>query len=227
MGLTQQIGASSLIKPGVCTSSTRPASPYTGQCIFETDTNKLLVWNGTAWVIPNSPAQNSTGLELITTGALSSTSTNFAGCFSATYENYRVVASKINMVNGGFFSYRFLNSTTAYTDGYYHSVMTNRDSTNGSGSDVLASASYGGLGYNFQGTTDGGYSASFEFYNPFGTGRTFYTGNSAAYYSGTPLFSTSSLGGGINITNSFDGIQFFNANGNTIAGNVSIYGYRK
>ena len=49
MGITQQIGASSLIQPGVCTSTTRPASPYTGQCIYETDTNKMLVWNGTAW----------------------------------------------------------------------------------------------------------------------------------------------------------------------------------
>lgn len=55
MGITQQIGASSLIKPGVCTSSTRPASPYQGQTIFETDTNKTLVWNGSAWIITNSP----------------------------------------------------------------------------------------------------------------------------------------------------------------------------
>jgi hypothetical protein len=49
MGITQQIGASSLIKPGVCTSSTRPVSPYEGQAIYETDTDKVLVWNGTAW----------------------------------------------------------------------------------------------------------------------------------------------------------------------------------
>jgi hypothetical protein len=49
MGISQQIGASSLIKPGVCTSSTRPASPYEGQVIYETDTDKVLVWNGTAW----------------------------------------------------------------------------------------------------------------------------------------------------------------------------------
>ena len=49
MGITQQIGASSIIKPGVCTSSTRPASPYEGQAIYETDTDKVLVYNGTAW----------------------------------------------------------------------------------------------------------------------------------------------------------------------------------
>jgi hypothetical protein len=66
MGITQQIGASSLIKPGVCTSSTRPASPYAGQTIFETDTNKTLVWNGTAWIITNSPYINHAASQIFT-----------------------------------------------------------------------------------------------------------------------------------------------------------------
>jgi hypothetical protein len=228
MGITQQIGASSLIKPGVIdNTAARPASPYEGQVIFQKDTDQLLVWNGTAWVIPNSPAQNPQGLELITTGALSSTSTNFAGCFNATYENYRVEASKINMANGGFLAYRMLNSTTAFTSSLYYMASRNLSSVDGTGTDVLSAASYNGMGYNFQATTDGGFSCSFDFFNPFGTGRTFYTGSSSAYYSTTPLFATSTIGGGINSTNSFDGIQFFNANGNTIAGNISIYGYRK
>ena len=36
--------------PTVCTSSTRPASPYTGQTIFETDTETLRTWSGTVWI---------------------------------------------------------------------------------------------------------------------------------------------------------------------------------
>jgi len=56
MGISQQIGASSLSKPGVCTSSTRPATPYEGQMIYETDTDKVLVYNGSAWIFPNSAA---------------------------------------------------------------------------------------------------------------------------------------------------------------------------
>ena len=36
-------------RPGVCTSSTRPTAPYTGQMIFETDTSAILFWNGTSW----------------------------------------------------------------------------------------------------------------------------------------------------------------------------------
>ena len=49
MPISQQIGSSSQIKPGVCTSTTRPASPYEGQVVYETDTDKVLVWNGAAW----------------------------------------------------------------------------------------------------------------------------------------------------------------------------------
>jgi hypothetical protein len=33
----------------VCTSTTRPASPFEGQAIYETDTDKVLVYNGSAW----------------------------------------------------------------------------------------------------------------------------------------------------------------------------------
>jgi hypothetical protein len=34
----------------VCTSSTRPSSPYSGQFIHETDTGMISLWNGSAWV---------------------------------------------------------------------------------------------------------------------------------------------------------------------------------
>jgi hypothetical protein len=37
------------IQTGVCTSSTRPANPYEGQVIYETDTNSLRFWSGSAW----------------------------------------------------------------------------------------------------------------------------------------------------------------------------------
>jgi len=45
------------LRPGVCTSSTRPASPYDGQVIYETDTDFMLVYNGTAWVAPGNVSQ--------------------------------------------------------------------------------------------------------------------------------------------------------------------------
>lgn len=50
MPLSNVLGAQSIIKSGVCTSTTRPASPYEGQLIYETDTDCIVFYNGTAWV---------------------------------------------------------------------------------------------------------------------------------------------------------------------------------
>ena len=51
MAINNVTGAQSIIKAGVCTSSTRPASPYDGQMIYETDTDRALVWDGSAWSV--------------------------------------------------------------------------------------------------------------------------------------------------------------------------------
>lgn len=37
-----------------CKSDRRPADPVVGQMIFETDTQNLLFWNGTAWIYPSN-----------------------------------------------------------------------------------------------------------------------------------------------------------------------------
>ena len=60
MGISNTIPPSRLIQPGVCTSSTRPTSPFTGQYIFETDTLNTLVYNGSAFVCltPQSSTQD-------------------------------------------------------------------------------------------------------------------------------------------------------------------------
>ena len=49
------------LRPGVCTSSNRPASPFEGQMIYETDTDNVLVWNGTAWLYLSTPQTSKIG----------------------------------------------------------------------------------------------------------------------------------------------------------------------
>jgi hypothetical protein len=50
MGITQQIGASSLIRPGVIdNAAARPASPYEGQAVYQKDTDQVFIYNGSAW----------------------------------------------------------------------------------------------------------------------------------------------------------------------------------
>lgn len=48
MTISAAIG-SLAFKPGVCTSATRPASPYEGQLIYETDTDSVAFWDGSYW----------------------------------------------------------------------------------------------------------------------------------------------------------------------------------
>jgi hypothetical protein len=49
MGLDAGYGIGSL-KPGVCTSSTLPASPFVGQVVYMTDVDQSAVWDGSEWV---------------------------------------------------------------------------------------------------------------------------------------------------------------------------------
>lgn len=75
MGLSSQLASSSLARPGVCTSSTRPASPYEGQVIYTTDTDLLQIWNGSAWrTIAFATPSNGGILQVVTNSTTSGTS---------------------------------------------------------------------------------------------------------------------------------------------------------
>ena len=55
-------------RPGVCTTLTRPTAPYEGQFIYETDTDMLAIWNGTAWrYIASTTATNGSVLQVQST----------------------------------------------------------------------------------------------------------------------------------------------------------------
>ena len=51
MPLSSVVGSSSIMQPGVCTSTTRPASPFDGQVIYMTDVDQTVVWDGTQWTV--------------------------------------------------------------------------------------------------------------------------------------------------------------------------------
>jgi hypothetical protein len=165
MGITQQIGASSLIKPGVIdNAAARPASPFEGQCIFQKDTDQLLVWNGTAWVIPNSPAQNPQGLELVTTctatftggtaGSVSNgavtigtanTAITVSNAFSEIYDNYRIVYNGGAMSNATAISLQLgANASGVFGSLIYNDYLTS--TVVGVGDNNSANFTYFGAG---------------------------------------------------------------------------------
>jgi hypothetical protein len=117
MPFSSVLGASSAIKPGVVTSSTRPSAPYVGQLIFETDTNRLSVWNGSSWIYMVD-ADTPPGLELVKAQTIGTavSSVEVTGAFSSTYENYRIT------MNGGSSSVADINVNMVLgstSTGYY------------------------------------------------------------------------------------------------------------
>lgn len=123
MGLSSQLAVSSLARPGVCTSSTRPASPYQGQVIYQTDTNTTLVWNGSGWVLLSTGTANPPGLELVKTQTIGSavSSVIVSDCFTTSYDEYLITVSdtSTSLDNADFSMQLRTGSTTAATNYYY------------------------------------------------------------------------------------------------------------
>ena len=229
------------MRPGVCLSSSRPAVPYTGQTIFETDTNKLLVWNATAWVIPNSPNQDKAGLALITptsvagtgvtlTGSLVSfsaaTSVRLNGVFSNQYNNYRVVTDTSTNVGGGDVRFLYYSGgsplTASYTSaGLYMGLSGGTQSNTNIGTSKQAVA-YAYAGALDVASAEGG--GTIDIFRPFATGVTSANFAWTSYGSNSGLQST--VGGHIHFAGgSADGFQIYTS-GTSWSGNIRVYGYR-
>lgn len=61
----------------MCTSTTRPSSPWLGQPIYEADTTATRFWSGSSWVVANSLGGCTTGYTLLS-GAATQTNTSYA-----------------------------------------------------------------------------------------------------------------------------------------------------
>ena len=228
MPITSQIGSSSLIKPGVIDSAaTRPASPYEGQVIFQKDTDQLLVWNGTTWVIPNSPAQNPQGLELISTTTFSGqTQQDISNCFSSTYDNYRIVFSDYTCTTAGEMIMRLQDGSGPISTSNYDSGRTEQTGsvTNSfTWSSTSWTASYvNGI------STGGGISATMDIYSPNKATYTRFTAQVARVDNVTAagVYTVTSMGL-FRLTTQCTGLSFFRQTSGTLSGTISIYGYRK
>jgi len=116
MPLSSVVGAQSIVRPGVCTSSTRPASPYDGQVIYETDTDKTLVWNGSGWVMLATGTANAPGLELVKTQTVGTavSTISVSNAFSSSYENYYITLSGGTLSADAPVNLKLGSSTTGY-----------------------------------------------------------------------------------------------------------------
>ena len=217
MGIASFSGASSVIKPGVVTSSTRPSSPFVGQLIYETDTARLAAYNGSAWVSQNS-------LQFIAASGAQSAqaSISFNNCFSATYMNYRIIMENViqSVANNMQMRLRVGGVDTSGSS-YRTTRIECNDSPSVSGVSV-ASTSYWTPSY-VSASTDGT-SLVMDIFRPFATSVTMATAQSSRTDSATSLNSTISSHYHTTST-SFDGFTIVPSSGTVTCTNIRVYGY--
>jgi len=112
------------LRPGVCTSTSRPSTPFDGQVIYETDTNRVLVWDNSAWVMI-ADTDTPPGSQLIKTQTIGTavSSVTVTDAFSADFDNYKIVISGgVGSASDGELEMTLGSSTTGY---YYQLIYGN------------------------------------------------------------------------------------------------------
>jgi hypothetical protein len=222
------------IKPGVCTSTNRPANPYDGQVIYETDTDIVSVWNGSAWkyigpsglacVSPSSVGK--TGASSTASAAVNGQVTFtlcesllLNGIFTSAYSNYRIIWAGFAST-GAILNARMSVGGTPSSAASYNRQQLVASNTTLAGIRETGQTSWN-IANNISATD--GENFSMDIFNPqlakntslnvlsFSTVSSGYWQSVGAYFTATTVF---------------DGIQFIPSTGN-FSGTVSVYGYNQ
>lgn len=214
MPISSFSSANSIMKPGVCTSTTRPASPYDGQVVYETDTDRVAVYDSSAWVYKTNAG--APALTLITAQTIGSavSSVTVSNAFSSTYDNYKIT------ITGGTTSAEMqLNMTLGSSTASYYSAGIYTDFTTGSTgqSTVNNSTAWGRIGY---GTTSGTLVANLDIFGPFLAQVTY----ASALFSrnGNYMGTVAHLH---NVTTSYSSFTVTASTGTITGGTIRVYGY--
>jgi hypothetical protein len=221
MGLSSN-GVAGLKAGVVDSTATRPAAPYEGQMIFQKDTDQLLVWNGSAWVIPNQTTTNPEGLELVKTQTISGSvgSVTVTNAFSSTYDNYYITYSGGYLSNAAAIGLQLgPSSVTGYNTGYYGGV---------SRVTVLAASANLGMNnnssWNYISVGDlSGCTMSFKIFEPFLAKPT----RMFTEWSDPRTTDAWGAGGGSHQTASSYTDFLISGGANLVGGTINVYGYRK
>lgn len=204
------------LRPGVCTSTSRPSTPFTGQLIFETDTNRLAVWNGTSWVFL-ADADTPPGLQLVKTQTIGTavSSVTVTDAFSADFDVYEIV------ISGGAGSTTLdlrmaLGSASA---NYYQSRWYVDYATATYGDTSTSNGSYFTIGS----ASTLGIDTSIQIKEPFSSRRTVISFR----YIGQGTGLEAQMGGGfLNDANSYTAFTITASSGTLTGGTIRVYGYR-
>lgn len=181
---------------------------------------------GLTQIVPTSIVKGASGSASVSTGgAVTFTGTesiSLNGCFSSTYQNYRVIVNLSAVSNlGTNIFFRFRASGTDNTSNYAWGELFARDNgtsfATGNTNTGVSSAWQIIYSYGVETAT------SIDFYSPQEARKTLgsfigWGGDSSTWYS--------IMGGGVhNTTNQFDGLTIYPSSG-TIGGSIRVYGYK-
>lgn len=224
MPFSSVLGASSVIRPGVCTSTTRPTVPFTGQLIFETDTTRLAVWTGSAWQYETAAA-GPPGLVYIT-GASFTTATSFSlpnNTFSATYRNYKLIVNITAVTSDSDFTMRMRASGTDDSNTSYQYAFTGLRNDATASNSTSGSASSWVVGEQDSATVR--YSLNFDVMQPQVTAITSVIGT-YHFVDKANTFTAARTGAGFfTATTQFDSLSFISSVASSITGIYRVYGY--
>ena len=177
----------------------------TGEVLTASDTNTYLANSGLVYIASGTVTSGSSYLEIL-------------NCFSATYDNYRIVMSGFQASgNQGMVYYLGTNAST----GVYYGSLYYDQYTGGATATVRQNGgNYAYVGLSEAAVTNGSY--TFDVTNPF---LSTYSNSHGTYnarnFSGWH-------GALVNNTTSYTGIRIFSDAGTTLtAGKVRVYGYRQ
>jgi hypothetical protein len=201
----------------VCTSSTRPSAPGEGRMIYETDTNRVLVYNGSSWKnivdLDTPPA-----MVLLDSTTLSATSSvNIDNVFSSDFDDYMIRVRCSSSAGGSTFGLRLRTSTPSDASGTYAWQELFANSTTISGG---ATSGTGGwrVGAN---DTNGRHSMLI---NLFGASAAVQTSMQSSQQRNTGTLAEFSWGDH-NQATAYAGFTFFVGSGN-MTGTIRTYGFR-
>jgi len=214
------------LRPGVCTSTTRPTSPYTGMTIYETDTGYLRVWDGSAWDYLSQKQDNTVGLGPVG-GLVYITEANFYGVasydftsvFSSNFDAYRFVATDAYTSTSSIHvQFQMLSGTTPATTNYHTQRLYAQGATVGGSGTGSGTAGQGSLCY-LDNISEGGY--YFDIFNPYLALKTNVISQAVYQYAGIEYHNSKHA-----VSTSYDGIRIKTGSGLMYA-NIRVYGYRK
>ena len=182
----------------------------TGEVLTAADTNTYLA---------------NSGLVYITSGALSTATTDFLGCFTSTYDNYRIIITAPQVNSAADIYFRMLDGTTPKITNYYYGAV----GYNTAGSLITNFAAGGAEIYTGWTCTTGGVGTDIgsivcDIANPFVAKKTVFMGQSFSF---STAYKSATFSGTQSDSTAFSGLRISTLSTPTLTGTATIYGYRK